>query len=54
MKYCVEYSKEQDQFHIETSEERFSRPINGYRLIGYFDTEDEAYEFMEQKIEESK
>lgn len=42
MKWCVEYSKEQDAFHIETSDERKLRPVNGYDLLGYFDTQEES------------
>jgi hypothetical protein len=46
MKWCIEYSEEQDQFHIETLEQRMGRPINGFNLIGYFDSEEDANKYL--------
>lgn len=42
MKWVLEYSKEQDAYHIQTWEERISRPLNGYDLIGVFDSQENA------------
>jgi hypothetical protein len=42
MKWCLEYSIEQKQFHIETSKERFNRPVNGYQLLSYHVSQEEA------------
>lgn len=46
MKWCIEYSEEQDEFHIQSSEYRFKNPINGYSLLAYYDSEEEANEFL--------
>lgn len=48
MKWVLEYSKRQNAYHIQTWEERISHPLNGYDLIGVFDTAENA----ENKLEE--
>ncbi len=51
MKWCLEYSEEQEQYHIQTSEQRFKYPINGYKLISYHDTQEQAEEALMKSID---
>lgn len=48
MKWCISYSDEQDQFHIETYEQRINRPVNGYQLINWTYTYEEALKLLEK------
>lgn len=49
MKYCLSYSKQQNQFHIETDHERLSRPTNGYALLDWYNSLDEAHADLEKR-----
>lgn len=46
MKWVLEYSEQQGCYHIQTLERRNENPINGYRLIEGFDSEEDAFKYM--------
>lgn len=56
--WVLEYSDEQDKYHIETLKERNSRPINNYRLIKSFYKEIDAWKYLkeltEKRIDENR
>lgn len=41
-KWVLEYSKEQKAFHIQTAKEREKYHVNGYNVVNYFNTQEEA------------
>lgn len=49
-KWVLEYSNKQGYFHIQTKEKRNSMDENGYKLLGIFDTMNEAYDNMEERL----
>jgi len=49
-KWVLEYSKEQDQYHLHTSTEHTKYPTNGYKMMGVFDTENDAFNFLLEAV----
>jgi hypothetical protein len=53
MKWVVEHSAEQNQYHIQPLFKRTAGFVNGWRLLAAFDTQDEAWEYLD-KIKKEK